>query len=101
MIRAILTMLRGFRQATTSTSSDAQVIGKRPAPATATAVKPDAVQTRRQHGCDLTAASQRDRLLTQWSLEAGMTPADYAYNCHLLASDLPMLVGPRNVENVP
>jgi hypothetical protein len=94
-------LLRWLSQPFNSTSSEVRGKGKHRVPADSAAAQTDAGQTRRQRVEQLTWPAQRESCLRAWSLEAGMTPADYAYNCHLLASDLPMLVGPRNVENVP
>lgn len=90
---------RGFRQATTSTSSDATGKGKRQSPVIATA-HPIAGQTRRQLGCDLTEAStQRDACIQAWSLEAGLPTAEFVVAMHDLAANLPHYVGGGRSEN--
>jgi hypothetical protein len=90
-------LLRWLSQPFNSTSSAAAGFGKGQPPETCDSANV-AVQ-RRQRVEQLTWPAQRESCLRAWALESGMTPADYAYSCHLLASDLPLLVGPRNAEN--
>lgn len=100
MVESFLSWLlsRGFRQATTSTSSDVTGKGKRQSPV------PPSVngQTRRQLGCDLTEAStQRDAMIRSWSLESGLPTTEYVVAMHDLAANLPHYVGGGRSENLP